>query len=277
MALGTGVQRRAARARHQGSTLRRSPRPADTRADMAAQAGLWAATLGVTGFLCGFIGPMVLNPWANQGPMAGIFITGPGGALLGALLGALVAAAGVRPDPARRLRLGTTAAGALAVLYVALPAPGYESTVLDLDVRGCAPALSWRDRAFDDWQERLAATTWADPPPDWQPAFERAAAAGSIVSGEVVRRREVLSGRAPWNRGTRLVDEWTTTRSRRMLRRNDFYVAGGCDGFAPGTRGIYLAREADREDETFPPADPSLFLHMVRLESLPADLAPFGR
>jgi len=48
---------------------------------------LGALVLGALGFALGFFGPLVLAPDANQGPMLGIFVTGPGGALLGALLG----------------------------------------------------------------------------------------------------------------------------------------------------------------------------------------------
>jgi hypothetical protein len=33
--------------------------------------------LGGVGFLAGFIGPIILTPGANQGPLLGIFITGP--------------------------------------------------------------------------------------------------------------------------------------------------------------------------------------------------------
>ena len=51
----------------------------------------WAAggalMLGVTGFVIGFFGPLRFQPWANQGPMLGIFVTGPGGLLLGAVVG----------------------------------------------------------------------------------------------------------------------------------------------------------------------------------------------
>jgi hypothetical protein len=39
----------------------------------------------------GFFGPMILTPEANQGPMLGIFITGPLGLLVGAIAGAIVA------------------------------------------------------------------------------------------------------------------------------------------------------------------------------------------
>ena len=49
---------------------------------------LWAAGLGVAGFLLGCFGPLILTPESNQGPLLGYFYTGPGGAVLGALVGA---------------------------------------------------------------------------------------------------------------------------------------------------------------------------------------------
>lgn len=48
---------------------------------------LGALLVGGTGFAAGFFGPMLLAPGANQGPMLGIFITGPLGYLVGAGLG----------------------------------------------------------------------------------------------------------------------------------------------------------------------------------------------
>jgi hypothetical protein len=47
----------------------------------------WAIILGGIGFIAGFFGPMILAPGANQGPMLGIFITGPLGAIAGAAYG----------------------------------------------------------------------------------------------------------------------------------------------------------------------------------------------
>ena len=46
-----------------------------------------AIAVGITGFLIGFIGPMIFSPDSNQGPMLGIFITGPAGLVLGAIGG----------------------------------------------------------------------------------------------------------------------------------------------------------------------------------------------
>jgi hypothetical protein len=48
-----------------------------------------ALILGGIGFVGGFFGPILLTPEANQGPLLGIFITGPLGFVLGGFLGAL--------------------------------------------------------------------------------------------------------------------------------------------------------------------------------------------
>ena len=46
---------------------------------------IYAIVLGTIGFAGGFFGPMILDPTSGNGPMLGIFITGPGGFILGAL------------------------------------------------------------------------------------------------------------------------------------------------------------------------------------------------
>ena len=58
----------------------------DSRRWMAA--GLrTGALVGAVGFVLGFVGPLIFMPRSNQGPLLGIFITGPVGAVLGVLLG----------------------------------------------------------------------------------------------------------------------------------------------------------------------------------------------
>jgi hypothetical protein len=47
-----------------------------------------AGLLGGAGFLAGYAGPMIFAPDANQGPLLGIFITGPAGFVIGAIGGA---------------------------------------------------------------------------------------------------------------------------------------------------------------------------------------------
>jgi hypothetical protein len=52
-----------------------------------ATAGLGAAIVGAIGFIGGFFGPIIFAPGANQGPLLGLFITGPIGVVVGAVGG----------------------------------------------------------------------------------------------------------------------------------------------------------------------------------------------
>ncbi|HEY2149143.1 MAG TPA: hypothetical protein VGH32_14480, partial [Pirellulales bacterium] len=57
---------------------------------LAARWSLGAAlVVGFVSFLAGFIGPMIVTPDANQGPLLGIFFTGPLGFIVGAVAGML--------------------------------------------------------------------------------------------------------------------------------------------------------------------------------------------
>jgi hypothetical protein len=42
--------------------------------------------LGVVGFAAGFFGPIIFSPKSNQGPLLGIFVTGPLGFVVGTVL-----------------------------------------------------------------------------------------------------------------------------------------------------------------------------------------------
>ena len=56
-----------------------------------------ALTAGGIGFSAGFLGPLLFTPGSNQGPLLGIFLTGPLGFLLGAFGGAIYWFARGRP------------------------------------------------------------------------------------------------------------------------------------------------------------------------------------
>ena len=60
-----------------------------------------AIVLGAIGFASGFFGPMILAPAANQGPLLGIFITGPLGMIVGAVGGLVYALAWRKPQSPR--------------------------------------------------------------------------------------------------------------------------------------------------------------------------------
>ena len=99
----------------------------------------WPLVLGLAGFTAGFIGPIVFLPDANTGPMIGIFMTGPGGAVLGLLMGAVVKAVGLSDRAAWKVLLGTAVGGWLAIIgfCIAAPAPIPRSAVIEGTVSRC--------------------------------------------------------------------------------------------------------------------------------------------
>ena len=54
---------------------------------LASSVAYGAIVAGGIGFSAGFFGPIIFTPEANQGPLLGIFITGPLGFLLGGVGG----------------------------------------------------------------------------------------------------------------------------------------------------------------------------------------------
>jgi hypothetical protein len=58
--------------------------------EAAAAMGTGALIGGAVGFFGGYFGPMLFSPDSNQGPLIGLFITGPLGVPLGAIVGLFV-------------------------------------------------------------------------------------------------------------------------------------------------------------------------------------------
>lgn len=62
---------------------------ADSRATMMFSL-LGGLIVGGISFAAGFFGPMIFSPKSNQGPLLGIFFTGPIGFMVGIVLGTIV-------------------------------------------------------------------------------------------------------------------------------------------------------------------------------------------
>ncbi len=253
--------------------MRHGTAPADIWIDVSSIRD-WAVVLGLTGFVCGFLGPLVLNPWANQGPLAGLLITGPGGAILGALLGAVTHRMRVSAAAQRRWRLGIAAIGAVAILVTALPAPDYRASILDLTVRDCVPAADWRERALATWERRLATNVaiWGDPPADWRETLATATSTGAVLTVDIERHRDVGASRRYWNFGAVTATPWEPGAPRRLARREHVYWRGTCPGPDHGT---WLATPG-ADDNGHPPADPARVLDMHAVDAMPPELAVYA-
>lgn len=60
--------------------------------------------IGSIGFTSGFFGPMIFSPSSNQGPLLGIFITGPIGFLIGLLGGGIYWWAKVKKEQLNKIQ-----------------------------------------------------------------------------------------------------------------------------------------------------------------------------
>jgi hypothetical protein len=104
----------------------------------------WVGVLGIVGFLSGFFGPIALAPGANQGPLLGIFVTGPAGLLLGAILGAVVALLKISRPVASRFLYAIAMIEAVIILYFCIPSPSFRAEIVDGEIRRCVLPESLR-------------------------------------------------------------------------------------------------------------------------------------
>lgn len=128
----------------------------------------WVVALGITGLLCGYVGPIVFDPDANQGPLLGIFITGPAGAVAGLVLGVLARVLPWSPAVERKALLASCAVLALGTLWYSLPGPRTRGMLLEASVTGCILPDALEEAALADWDSRIAKVTWAAPRVGWE-------------------------------------------------------------------------------------------------------------
>lgn len=227
--------------------------------------------LGGAGFAAGFLGPIALNPEANQGPLLGIFITGPLGALLGAALGAALAAAGVERGKAATVAAAFAAAGGAVVLFFCLPGPKFRANLVAYEVARCQPPSALKDEAFARWDKSVAAVTWASPRPGWKEGFDAMAAAdpGAVLTVKVTRAVAVYENRKPWNAGT-----YEARRPRRVAERY-FLRGGSCAEQTPGKTGVFLAK--GEASGGWPSANLPNFLNLTVMSPIPAEMSALIR
>ena len=198
----------------------------------------WTVVVGVAGFLAGFIGPMLLAPNANQGPLLGILITGPTGALLGSVLGVAAALAKLSPRSEARALAVTATIVVLATLYFCVPSPRLRATVVDGEVHSCVSAGSLRDATVDRLN-RLAASRPVPEQVAWAEKFDKELATmpGVVIDVHVQRDAQVYETQARWNRGTLVARPW------RDGERDERYFASDagaqCPDYPPGSRSTF--------------------------------------
>jgi len=199
---------------------------------------LWAIVLGLVGFLCGFIGPIILAPEANQGPLLGIFITGPVGAVLGAFLGVAIRIFGMSARANRVALIAASIILACGTFYYCIPRPRLLAGIVDVQILSCVATATLKENTA----VRLIATEASRPDPkstSWGSKFDRALAnrSGMVINVRVLQAKQIFEKRAVWNRGDLVASPWASAD-----RSGSYFLPGlsGCEGH-PGGSSTMLA------------------------------------
>jgi hypothetical protein len=232
----------------------------------------WPLLLGAAGFASGFYGPMVFVPDANQGPLVGVLISGPAGAVLGLVLLLICTIIDV---PARRqwnILIGAVVVSALAVILVVQPEPALRGYVMDLQVEGCSAPIDTEAQVLDFWSKRIAGVSWAAPRLGWRQDMQQRLrrAPGIVLTVQVRKQISVWEKRKPWNRG-----ELFATAGRIAPEENSFYDPNGaCPDFPVGFtfRAFeeYGMNGPIRPSNQWPPVDFEQFINVSPILPVPA-------
>lgn len=229
---------------------------------------------GAVGLLAGYLGPIVLNPGANQGPLLGIFITGPLGVLLGAFACVLQR---LVPAVSRGVLRGSAAAFGVVTLYYCLPEPALVGRVIEAQVEDCGSPDRLAGAALSQWEQALARTPWAHPQPDWKQAALRNVAhfEAAVLTVRITRSSAVYARRKPWDQGTRFAGPWAAEQ-----RSASYYVpghGGACADYQSGQSALYWPVPGPSEiagpAEPWPPLDAAGFLSLQQLGPVPAEIS----
>jgi hypothetical protein len=238
--------------------------------------GLWALALGVTGFAAGFFGPIVLNPGANQGPLVGLFITGPGGALGGVILGTIFHLLPVSNSTRGKALVWTCFALAVGTLFFCLPPPTVLGYVIDAEVSECAVPRDWARAALATWEQAVQRTTWYTPPADWKETALRNVneADGVVLTMRVARRAALYQHHKPWNSGRKTAGPWQPVESPERYYASQNGAA--CEPYLNRTRELYMPftdspSNPNEPARVWPPTDVVSFLRLMQLGPVPAE------
>jgi hypothetical protein len=238
----------------------------------------WVLALGGTGLFVGYFAPLVLAPEANTGPLIGLFITGPLGALAGLVLGVAFRFAPV-PNVVRRRAWATGAAiVCAATLYRSLPEPAVHGYVIDARAESCTRPTAQLADAMATWEEAVARVTWAPPAANWKEAATRSVERdpGVVLEMRIQRKSAILRHRAPWDRNRMTAGPWLTVDELKAYYAAD--DSGSCAPYLARSSALYWPAvdpdiDSMKPADPWPPADTLGFLQLQTLGPVPPQYA----
>jgi Ni/Co efflux regulator RcnB len=238
----------------------------NTTINWAGRSAIWAFTLGGVGFLSGFMGPVIFNPSANQGPLLGIFITGPVAFVVGGLFGAISAfnKLSTRHNLYALILCSVFITG--ITINVSLLEPRYLGFVVDAEIRDCKFAESAVDGAIARWDK----TNWPEsyqPRSNWKADVPNMLKKdkGVILNLFVFRKRKFYENQKPWNKGQRVATDWHDENNLTSYYAR--FTGASCADYTDRTRKLYFP--SWEASSISPPDILPTFLGFYVLESVP--------
>lgn len=240
-------------------------------------ARLCVLIVGGTGFAAGFLGPVIFAPGANQGPLVGILISGPGGAVLGLLLFAAFRLLSVSPARQWRTLWVCSAILAIVTLYLILPAPEFHGYIEDVHIDSCKRPIEAVDDAIRYWDQQIAPRP-ADARPGWQEDSRDMLQNddGVVLTVTIVRSRKVAEKQKPWDKGRATAEEWQPVDTQKSYYAR--YAGSVCGNYGAGTRSVLFNDQYFYGYPTnlgWPPTKLANFLNLQTVEPVPEKYRKF--
>jgi len=231
----------------------------------------WPLMIGAAGFAAGFFGPMIFIPDSNIGPLLGILMTGPGGALLGLLMGVAAKVMAPAPRTAWKVLLGTAVIAWVSILVycIAAPTPRFHGRVIEGEIQACLPPDEMASEAIAYWDKRIASATKATPRAGWRddvPQLLRADA-GQVLEIKLTRENPIYEQRKLWNKGELRTSGWQApeTPTKRFYVRQE---GANCSDYQLGSR--VQSMPINESSSNWPPSTAPIFLGLLLMKPVPA-------
>lgn len=237
----------------------------------------WVVILGGAGFAAGFFGPLIFVPEANQGPLVGILISGPLGAVLGLALYGICALFRIPARAQWRILTVTALLGIMVTLLCVQPSPARLGTIYVVGVESCSSPIDVEAEAIEYWEARIAEVTWAEPRANWRQDMHATLreAPGVVVDLQTTRENSVFENRKPWNRGSLFATGWKDEVDGKSIYRPD----ATCEDFPRKMEMIvfqsYGLSGKIEPPKLWPPGELERVVHASTFSPVPARLAGF--
>lgn len=200
--------------------------------------------------------------------MLGLFITGPGGLVLGLIAGFVLAVLNVSPAFERGMLISIASLVALGTLYASTPPPEFMGRIVDAEPAACMAPADALPGAVSEWQKSIDQLPRAQPRAGWREDAERVAKAdtGAVITMRIRRDVLVYEQRKPWNYGKLVLQPW-----RNSAQNYSYYMrtAAGCTNFAKLKRDVYFPVTERESGAGWPPVTLPNILRMQVLGPVP--------